>query len=364
MKPVYSIVSLCIASLAFNACGGSQQPAPTAPPPPSVMAPPPASTPAPVVSAAPAPEPAVVPSPTKKKSAHMMHHPALAMLMADSSQVGLSAEQQKVVDAIEADLEKQADALKEPHAQLITDFADGVTAGKLDRKKIDADSKKLMQAGDATVKSVQDAANKLHQTLDAAQRKKLSELLLAKAEEMHGHGMGPMHGHGPGGETDKGSKSEQGAPPAPTKAEPGAGPKGPDEHAEHHGADKHEMGHHPGMNPQAALEKLSELLGLTQEQRDKLKTKMEAMSKSQAGSMKAEHEAMQKHVKAIAEAFATDKFDAKKAGLGEKHGDMMKSMVKSRLEFIEAILSVLTPEQRTKFAEHIRQQAGESEAAE
>jgi len=266
------------------------------------------------------------------------------MLMAESSQVGLSAEQQKVVDAIEADLEKQADALKEPHAQLITDLADGVTAGKLDKKKIDADSKKLMQAGDATVKSVQDAANKLHQTLDAAQRKKLTELLLAKADEMHGHGMGGEAGQAP-------------------KGEPGAGPKGPDEHAGHHGPDKHEMGHH-GMNPQAGLEKLRELLGLTQEQHDKLKTKLEAVSKSQAGSMKAEHEAMQKHMKAMAEAFATDKFDAKKAGLGEKHGDMMKSMVKSRMDFIETILSVLTPEQRTKFAEHIRQQAAESEAAE
>ena len=302
-----------------------------------------------------------------------MHHPALGMLMAESSQVGLSAEQQKVVDAIETDLEKQADALKEPHAQLINDLADGVTAGKLDKKKIDADSKKLMQAGDATVKTVQDAANKLHQTLDAAQRKKLSELLLAKVDEMHAHGMGPMHGHGPGGEPGKGPKGEPGAPPPPPKAEqgevgkgpkgePGAGHKGLDEHAGHHGPDRHEMGH-PGMNPQAGLEKLSELLGLTQEQHDKLKTKIEAMSKSQTGSMKAEHEAMQKHMKAIAEAFATDKFDAKKAGLGEQHGDMMKSMVKSRMDFIEAILSVLTPEQRTKFAEHIRQQAAENQAA-
>jgi Spy/CpxP family protein refolding chaperone len=290
----------------------------------------------------------------------MMHHPALGMLMAESSEVGLTAEQQKVVDAIEADLEKQADALKEPHTQLNTDLADGVAAGKLDKKKIDADSKKLALAGDATVKAVQDAANKLHQTLDATQRKKLSELLVAKADEMHEH-MGPMHGPGPGpkGEPGKGPQGPQGAPPPPPKGELGAGPKGPDEHARHHGQGKPEMGH-PGMGP----DKLVEMLGLTQEQNDKLKTKLEALSKSQAGSMKTEHAAMQQQMKAIAEAFATDKFDAKKAGIGEKHGDMMKAMIKSRLDFIEAVLSVLTPEQRTKFAEHVRQQAGESEAAE
>jgi Spy/CpxP family protein refolding chaperone len=301
-----------------------------------------------------------------------MHHPMLGMLMVDVAQVGLKPEQQAVVDSIHEDLEKQAAALKEPHAQLSNDLAEGAAAGKLDKAKIDADTKKLVQAGDASAKSVQDAANKLHQTLDANQRKKLVELVRARGEEMLAHGMGPMHGHGPG-EPALGAK---GAPPGP-KNEPAApvatphspatssaqkpdsapaqkGPGGPG--GPHHGPGGPGMSH-PGMHPEWAIDKLGESLGLTQEQRDKLKAKMDVQMKSHMGAMKAEHAAMQKRMKAIADAFESEKFDAKKAGLGEKHGDMMKNMLKARVEFVEMVLSVLTPEQRAKFAEHIKQHA-------
>ena len=311
-----------------------------------------------------------------------MHHPALGMLMDEVAQVGLKPEQQAAVDAIQADLEKQADTLKAPNEQLSSDLADGVSAGKLDKTKVDADTKKLAQAADATVKAVQDAANKLHQTLDAAQRKKLVDLVRAKAEEMHAHGMGPMHGpegmpgheheHGPGaaGMGPKGGAAPQkGEPAAASKPEaaPGAqghtmehGGQGPagmghHEHAMEHGGQGPAGMGHPDMHMHGGIEHLSETLGLTQDQRDKLKAKVDAQAKSHMAAMKSEHAAMEKRMKSIADAFESDKFDAKKAGIGEKHGDMIKNMVKGRVEFVEAVLSVLTPEQRAKFAEHIKQ---------
>jgi Spy/CpxP family protein refolding chaperone len=103
------------------------------------------------------------------------------------------------------------------------------------------------------------------------------------------------------------------------------------------------------------MEKLAEALGLTTEQREKLKTKLEGLEKSHLAAMKDHHGAMQKHMKAMGEAFMTDKFDAKKVGVGEKFGEMIKMMMKGRIAFVEAVLSVLTPEQRSKFAEHLRQ---------
>jgi Spy/CpxP family protein refolding chaperone len=349
----------------------------------------PAPTPAPVVSAAPAPAVAAAPAPERKPE-HKFHHPAVGMLLAEAGQVGLRPEQQTAVDAIKADLDKQADSTKEQRTQLTNDIADGVAAGKLDKAKIDADVKKLEKAGDATSKSVQDSINKLHQTLDAAQRKKLVELMQAKAEEMRAHGPGePGKGpHGPGGEPGKGPHHEHAMGPnkapaaapaaaapaaaapaaapsaAPAKApatepaktagaEPGKGPHG--EHAmEHKGPGEHGM-HPMGMGPRAGMEKLAEVLGLTAEQREKLKTKLESLEKSTMAAMKDHHGAMQKHMKAMGDAFVTDKFDAKKVGVGEKFGEMIKMMMKARIAFIEAVLSVLTPEQRSKFAEHVRQ---------
>ncbi len=355
---VHSILGTCIAALALSACGGSQPPAPAAPPPAPTMSAAAAPAPAPVVSAAPVTSATTAAAPAPEhKFDHRFHHPAIGMLMVEVAQVGLRPEQQTAVDAIKADLDKQADASKAQRTQLTSDIADGVAAGKLDKAKIDADVKKLQQAADSTTKSVQDSVNKLHQTLDATQRKKLVDSMQAKAEEMREHGAGEMHepGHGehgmgpkgPGGEPGKGAQGEPGKAP---HGEHGMGPKGPGEHGMPH-----------GMGPHGEMEKLGQALGLTPDQQEKLKTKLDALMKSHMATMQEHQGAMQKRMKAVGEAFASDKFDAKKVGVGEKFGEMIKMMTKGRIEFVEAVLSVLTPEQRSKFAEHIRQHSDTGE---
>jgi Spy/CpxP family protein refolding chaperone len=268
----------------------------------------------------------------------------VGMLFMELSQVGLRPEQKTATDAIDKDLEKLGDATKEQKALLVSDVTDGVAAGKLNKAKIDADVKKLVQAAASTTASVQDAMTKLHKTLDAPQRKKLIELLQAKVKEHQEHAMGAMaeHGMGPKGEHE-GPKGEH--------AEHAMGPKG-----EHEGpkGEHHMGGHRP-------IELLTEQLGLTPEQRDKLKTKLEATMKAGQGDMKAHMAAMQKMMKTLGDAFESDNFDAKKAGVGEHAGDMAKLMATSKIRFVEAVLSVLTPEQRAKFAEHIRQHAGDDD---
>jgi Spy/CpxP family protein refolding chaperone len=236
------------------------------------------------------------------------NHPIVEMVFAELPQVGLSAEQKTTVDSLDAELRKQADLIDAPKKQLETDFVDGVSAGKLDKVKVDADVKKLVQAADATVVAMQEAMTKLHKTLDVAQRKKLIEILRAKTEEHHGHPVG-------------------------AKAE---------EHREHEKGER---------DP---AEKLAAELGLNADQREKLTTKLGAELKAEKATMKEHLAAMQKRMKIMYDAFESDKFDAKKAGVGEHVGEMVKRMATSRVRFVEAVLSVLTPEQRGKFAEHMR----------
>ncbi|HEV8550463.1 MAG TPA: Spy/CpxP family protein refolding chaperone, partial [Polyangiaceae bacterium] len=111
--------------------------------------------------------------------------------------IEIRADQKPAIDAIEADLEKTRDVGKEPRQKLVTDIADGVVAGKIDKAKTDADLRALSTAVASATPSVQDAINRLYKTLDAAQRKKLVEALRSG----HGmHGMGPgMHGGPPPG---------------------------------------------------------------------------------------------------------------------------------------------------------------------
>jgi Spy/CpxP family protein refolding chaperone len=270
----------------------------------------------------------------------------MGLLLHEAAEIGLRPEQQSSFDGVKAELEKLRDSSKDARAQLQSDLADGAAAGKLDKAKIDADTKKLVAAEEASVKSLQDSINKLQKALDSEQRKKLVEAWKAKAERMGEHGMGMGPGQGPG-EHAKGPH------------EPREHGKGPGGHEGHHGSGAPEMGPHGagphGAGPHDPVAKLGDELALSPEQREKLKTKLDALMKSHQSDMKNHRAEMQKHFKALADAFQTDKFDAKRVGVGAKFGAMAKMMTKHGVDFIEAVLSVLTPEQRSKFAEHVRQ---------
>jgi Spy/CpxP family protein refolding chaperone len=270
-------------------------------------------------------------------------------LFASIADVDLRPDQKPLVDAIEADLRKAGDPAKDAEKQLTSDVADGVAAGKIDKAKTDADVKHVSDAAASTATSVQDAINRLHKTLDPAQRKKLVDSMQAKAEEGHEHGPGE---HGPGGEHGGPGEHEHG--PGGEHGGPGEHEHGPGEHGDH-GPGEH------GMGPDMGGEKLADDLGLTPEQRDKLHAKMKDMMKAHMGEMKTKMEAMHAHMKAMGTAFEGETFDAKKAGVGDHGPEMAKDMAHGRIQMAETVLAILTPEQRAKFAEHIRAHAEEGE---
>ena len=119
------------------------------------------------------------------------------------------------------------------------------------------------------------------------------------------------------------------------------------------------MGEH-GHEHGSMLDKLSAELALTLEQQDKLRTKLDAQMKAQEAAMKAKKAASEKHMKQIGDAFEGEKFDAKKVGIGQHAPEMAKTMATNHIAFVETVLAVLTPEQRAKFAAHIRDHAADA----
>jgi Spy/CpxP family protein refolding chaperone len=261
------------------------------------------------------------------------------MFIASLESVELKPEQKTAVEGIESDLAKLGEQHKEIGSKLANDVADGAEAGKIDHKKTDADIKEIVKAIEGTVPATQDAMTRLYKTLDAAQRKQLVETMRAKAKEMGEHGMGEHGMDEHHGEHGKGEHGDHG------KGEPGEHGKGEHAAGEHHGdhGPMHELGE----------------LELTAEQREKIHTKIEAEMKAQEASKKQQMEATKKHMDAIGDAFASDKFDAKKLGVGKQAPEMAKKMATMRVKMAEIVTGVLTPEQRTKFAAHIREHAGD-----
>jgi Spy/CpxP family protein refolding chaperone len=334
-------------ALAPACAGGQGNPPPTAPAPaapvasaPAAMTPPatPAPTPAPAASTE------APPAAPPQAAAEEHHHPhgMLDLLMMGLHGIELKPEQKSAVDGIQSDLQKVEQQHEQPRQQLVSDLADGVAAGKIDHKKTDADVAALLKAVQASQASVQDAFNRLHKTLDAAQRKQLVETLRAHGKEMHEHMMDGAHDH----DHDKGGDHDA----------HGMG-KGPG----HGMGEGHGMADGHGMGEGGALHMLGEELALTPEQREKLRAKLEPQMKAKMAAMKQKMEAGEKHMKAIADAFEGEKFDAKQAGVGAMVPDMIKTMVSDRVAFVETVLAVLTPDQRSKFAAHIRAHAADAD---
>jgi len=334
------------------ACAGNPPPAVEAPPPP----PPPAvtaTTPAPAPAAVAAVEPPAPPAP-KPHPGHQ--HAMLELFNMGLDALELTAEQKTTVDGIKADMATHSDAPKAPREKLEADVSEGVAAGKIDHAKTDADIKAMSLAVAATQPAMQDDMNRLYKALTPEQRKKLIETMREKGKQVH-QGMEHAGGHAMMGK-EKGGPG----PGAPMHDHDHEG-KGPG-HAEHEHEDKgpgHAEHGHEGPGVEGVLGKLTKDLGLSAEQKDKLRTKISAQMDSTHAAMKQKMTAIMTHMDAVGTAFEGDKFDAKKAGVGSDAPEMLKAIATAKVAFVESVLSVLTPEQRPKLVAHLHAHAGEME---
>jgi Spy/CpxP family protein refolding chaperone len=309
-------LAAAVAIVALAACGGenANTAATPPPPPPTSAAPPPPPAPAPVASATASAVPAPPPPPSPQGAEmaegdeHRAHHErgVLGLVVMSLKDLELTADQQAAVEKIRGDLATKMEPARADGKDLANTLADGVAAGKVDRAKVDASINKLV----AEVSSAHDASmaalDQLHAALTSPQRAKL-------VDEVQDHWEKWKAAHGRDEADDK----------------------------EHHN------GH---------LLALVRDLGLSADQAQKIKTsfhdKMKAAPQDQA------HKEVQDHLKAFATAFKADTFDAKKLSGGKAaSGHMAKWGATRMARFVEVATPVLTPDQRTKFAQLIRDRA-------
>jgi Spy/CpxP family protein refolding chaperone len=315
----------CLASLGLAACGGENAAggAVAAAPPPATSASPPAPAPIapempvasaeatapPVTSQAPNPQGAELAEGQEHREHH--HGGVPGLILMSLKDLDLSVDQQAAVDKIRADLASKMEPAKAAGKDLGETLADGVAAGKVDRAKVDAAIGKLV----TQVQGVHDASltvlDQLHAALNAQQRAKLVDEVQAhweKWKEAHGR----------------------------------------DETDDH----QHRSGHLLG---------LVQELGLSQDQADKIKASFR--DKMRAAPQDRAHKEVQDHLQAFATAFKADTFDAKKlSGAKAANGHMARWGATRMARFIEAATPVLTPEQRAKLAQTIRQHADRSQS--
>jgi len=345
-----SLLFAALSGLPLAACAAREPPpvvAPLEPAPVMTSAAPAATLPAPAPVASPAapasPAPAASPA-AESTMTHLNHrHPLVALFLVSLDALTLTADQKAPIEGIKADLAKHAEVAKEPREKLRADVVASVISGKFDQAKIDADIGAMSAAVAATAPALQDDMNRLHQTLTAEQRKKLIEAMREKGKQMHEHGMA-MHEHGMAMHEHGMAMHEHG-----DKDEHGHAGKADGREHEPPGkeGDDHGMWEGP-------LAKLGDELSLTADQSAKIRTKVEALVKAQHAAMKDKMAAAEKHMAAVGTAFEADKFDAKKAGVGAQASELVKSVASDRVQFVQAVLPLLTPEQRPKFAAHIQ----------
>lgn len=240
------------------------------------------------------------------------HYGGVLMLVALSiKDLDLAADQRTIIDKVRTDLLAKMEPARAAGKDLANLLADEVAAGSIDRAKADAAINKLV----TQVQGIHDASisalNQLHTALNAQQR-----AALADAVQSHWDKWKEAHGHD--------EQSEQ----------------------------QHRSGF---------LLELVKQIGLTKEQAEKIKATLH--EKMKGGPQEHQHKEVEDHLKAFATAFKSEAFDAKKLAGGKMANVHLARWGATRRErFLEVATPVLTPEQRTKLAQMIRDRANRTES--
>jgi Spy/CpxP family protein refolding chaperone len=228
----------------------------------------------------------------------------------------------------EAAAEKPEDAragMKEMNTEIVA----GIKAGKVDAAKLEPHYAKMDEAQKEKHAVQVKALNDLHAALTPDQRKALVAALETKEAERNGPAAGA-----PGA-------SGAAAAPVPPPAEPKVDPAKEKER-------KADMA-------KRELERMTRELGLDEAQQKEME-KVIAKKKEAKEDRKAMREAEKKRFEKLLSEFEKDKFDASKLELSPK--STMREHAKMMVEHYNAVLKVIKPEQRDKFASSIERGHG------
>jgi Spy/CpxP family protein refolding chaperone len=242
------------------------------------------------------------------KAHHRHHHHggfAMFILMAADT-VGVTPEQQAVVDKIKADLHAKMGPAHDAEKALLLTLADGVAAGNVDGAKADAAVAQVAAVAGQVHAATADAVNQLHAVLRAEQRAALVDKVEAQWMLWR------------------------------------------NANADEATAHEHEEG--------GRIAHIQKELNLSADQVEKIKAGFTAqMASVQAKFDPAEAEA---HMRNFGAAFTADQFDSKSLTTADGTNAHMATWGATRMvRFYQTVAPTLTPEQRTKLADMLREHA-------
>jgi Spy/CpxP family protein refolding chaperone len=244
---------------------------------------------------------------------HRHHHMGgVTMFVAMSiDTLGVDPAKKAQLQKIQADLDGKMQPARDAEHALLGVIADGVAAGTIDTAKVDAAVAKLATASAGVHAASMDAITQLHDALSAQERLELVNKVRAHWEVWQ-----KVNTQEKSGSTEKGS------------------------HLQH----------------------LAKTLDLTPDQVDKIS---KALATDVPTTPQNDPKPVDAHVQAFATAFLADKFDPKalaathtaSAGHGARWGGARMA------KFFEAVTPVLTADQRTKLAAHLKERMNDQHAA-
>ena len=273
----------------------------------------PAAAPSAAASASPAEQAAEEATNEELRSYHRHHHHGgvFTFISMSIDSLGLDATKKAAVEKIQKDLHAKMAPARDAEHDLLSTIADGVAAGKIDTAKVDAAVAKVGTASANIHTASADALTQLHDALSPLERQTLVDKVKAHWEVW-----------------------------SKVNVEEKAGAKDKGTHLAH----------------------LTQLLSLTPDQVDKI---TKALSADAPAKPDSDPKAAQAYIDAFEKAFTADKFDPKAlaapataaAGHIARHGGARMA------RFYEAVTPVLTPEQRTKLAAHLKERLNDQHAA-
>ena len=237
------------------------------------------------------------------------HHGGVTMFIAMSlDTLAASPEQRAAIERIQGDLFQEMEPARAAEATVLQTLADGIAAGTIDAAKVNAALAQLTAASSSLHEAAAEALNQLHAVLTPEER-------AALVDKVEAHWAIWQQANG-----DE----------APASA--GGPPSG---------------GH---------LQALTAELGLTPDQIEKIRANESAAAKE--SPVKPDPQKIEAHLQAFGAAFRGDTFDARSLSTGAGANAHLASWGATRMAiFFESVSPVLTPDQRAKLAERVREHA-------
>jgi Spy/CpxP family protein refolding chaperone len=245
---------------------------------------------------------------------HRHHHIGfIGFAIVSLPSLGLPPAEQAQVEKIRADLRTKFQPAHDAEAALLNVLADGVAAGAIDSAKVDAAVAKITEVSTQMDDATNDDLNQLHGVLSPPERQAL-------ALKVQAHYMVWERAN----------------------ADPAAQPD-----------QEKEAGH---------IEHLGKLLGMSADQIAKVDATFTSSIAALYTARKFDTKAAEQHLNAFVDSFPADRFDAKTLTTADSANSSVTSWGAMRMvRMYEAMVPVLTPDQRTKLSAMLREHATKQE---